>query len=61
MVNRRKPVLHGIDCNSLGYIGQFYVRDENHKDKFMEIKPIEFLTAIAYPIYGKYNNNDHGH
>jgi len=51
MVSRYKAHHNGILCNSLGFIGLLYAKDENQKRILSEdIKPIEILNEVAVPI-----------
>eukprot|EP00347_Sterkiella_histriomuscorum_P014537 403360498 len=53
MVIRRKPQYEGILCNSLGYLGLMYAKNEEQRDKLHELKPIEMLKELAAPMDAK--------
>ncbi|CDW83302.1 atp adenylyltransferase [Stylonychia lemnae] len=50
MVIRQKPHHENIPCNSLGYLGLMYAKNEEQRDKIVEIKPIEMLKELAAPM-----------
>jgi len=55
IVLRTRPSVHGIDVNSLGYMGMMYVRDEDQMKLLKERKPLEILTSLALPVFGRVN------
>ena len=53
VVLRKQPQLQGIHCNSLGYVGLLFVKNEEKKKQLYEnIKPIELLSSLAMPTFG---------
>ena len=58
LVLRREPHLNGIHCNSLGYLGLLFVKDEEKKELLeSKLKPIELLASLAMPTYGNESIN----
>jgi ATP adenylyltransferase/5',5'''-P-1,P-4-tetraphosphate phosphorylase II len=53
VVLRKQPSLQSIHCNSLGYAGLLFVKNEEKLALLKSnIKPIELLSALAMPTFG---------
>jgi ATP adenylyltransferase/5',5'''-P-1,P-4-tetraphosphate phosphorylase II len=56
VVLRKQPSLQGIHCNSLGYVGLLFVKNEEKLSQMRShIKPIELLSSLAMPTFGVEN------
>ena len=52
LVLRREPHLNGIHCNSLGYLGLLFVKDEEKKELLeSKLKPIELLQVRYLDLF----------
>ena len=42
-----------IQCNSLGYLGLLFGKNEDQKQVILETKPLDLLQVLAVPMYGR--------
>jgi ATP adenylyltransferase len=51
MVLRSGHSYQGIPVNSLGYLGLLYSKNDEMKEIFQRIQPIELLQALSVPMH----------